>query len=153
MFVPYPAADRVEHDPLKAMIVPNRPVAIAGSRKCGHDCAGQMQVLLDESEVGRLRQIGTALHLVSRWWAGPGLSTAADGVFFVEPDPLRAACHRAQKPNTNLGPHMKNGFVTVKSNCHPSRHSTVTKLPDARLARIKADVSCFESGPPAARGA
>jgi hypothetical protein len=29
-----------------------------------------MQILLDKCEVGRLRQIETALHLFFRWWAG-----------------------------------------------------------------------------------
>ena len=68
--VPHPAANCVEYDPLKTVIVPNRPVAFAGLRECGHDRAGQVQILLDTFEVGCLRQIETALHLVFRWWAG-----------------------------------------------------------------------------------
>ena len=78
--VPHPAADRVEHDPLKAVVVPYRPAALAGLRECGHHDAGQMQVLLDKGEVRWLRKIETALHLLFRWWAVPGLSKAADRV-------------------------------------------------------------------------
>jgi hypothetical protein len=70
--VPHPAANCVKHDPLKAVIVSNRPVAFAGLRECGHDRARQMQILLDKGEVGGLRQIETVLHLVFQWWAGLG---------------------------------------------------------------------------------
>lgn len=65
--VPHPAANCVEYDPLKAVVVVNRPMPFAGLRECGHDRAGQMQILLDRCEVDRWQQIETALHLVFQW--------------------------------------------------------------------------------------
>lgn len=66
VIVPYSAANRVEHDALKTMIVSNWPVAFAGLRKRRHRGAGQMQIVLDKGEVGRLWQVETPLHLIFR---------------------------------------------------------------------------------------
>ena len=70
--VPHPAANCVEYDPLKAVIVSNRPVPFAGLREYGHDRARQMEILLDKCVVRCLKQIETALHRIFQLWAEHG---------------------------------------------------------------------------------
>ena len=83
--VPDPATDRIKHDPLKAVILPHRPVAFGCARKHGHHCAGQIQILLDKGAVGSVRQIEIVLHLVVRWWVGLRLIGIYLIPFRVEP--------------------------------------------------------------------
>lgn len=68
--VPDAAADSIKHDPLKTVIVANRPVAFGGVRERGHDCAGQMQILLHQREMCCIRQVETALQLGFLWRLG-----------------------------------------------------------------------------------
>ena len=63
--VPDPTTNRIQHDSLKAVIVPHRPVAFAGSRKRGHDCARQMKIIVDQCGLCRLWKIEIALRHLS----------------------------------------------------------------------------------------
>jgi len=60
--VPRIPADRIQHDPLKAVVIPNRPMAFLGASKRRHDNARQMQILLDKRCIRRFGQKETALH-------------------------------------------------------------------------------------------
>ena len=63
--VPHATENGIQHDPLKAVIVAHRPVAVAGLRKCGHDRARQMKIVLDKRCRCRLWKIEIALRHLS----------------------------------------------------------------------------------------
>lgn len=66
--MPDPTVDGIKHNPLKAVIVANRPVAFGGVRERRHNHSGQMQITLDHCGMRRFWQVQTALDLGSPWW-------------------------------------------------------------------------------------
>lgn len=64
MIVPEPFADRIQHNPLEAMVVPDRPVTFFAKRKLGHDRSRQLNIARNRIVGGHFWEIEIMLHLI-----------------------------------------------------------------------------------------